>query len=573
MTRLLLAVFALNTAASVAAEPITRLLINRRLSTNGIEITPDGSHIVFWEIGPPGERRGDLLAMPIDGSEPPRVILEAEDFTRSIVARPGNYELLMLPDSNRVLAANPVNPQMGNQLFSVAVDGSGAVSISPRPLGGNFFSWELSPDGSRVLYSSNFFSANYGIYTAPTDGSGAFTLLAPPDADTGGGEFLPDGQSVVYVKRNQLVVEPTDGGAELEIGDLPADAAFLKVTPDGRYASFGRGELYQADLTRPDSIERIDMFGNARTIPKISGDGTAVVFPDNSVDLYAKTLANDTLVLLTEGVGSVGGPNAEVLIGDRVAFASGTQLYSQNLAGTDLRQFTTTPQFDEYQSTTLGRIASAGDGETVLFVGEFNADRRAELFAAPLLGGEATQLSDTAPFLASSSDTRIGPLELVADNQVLFGILYGVRFSNEATNLFTVPVDGSSASRQLTFFPDDFRISELEVSPDGRWAVFTVTDYDARFPDFGDTPREAMGVFAVEVETGIVTPLSAGMTDVYVGDIRFIGDTGQVMFGIYNSQDQTTSLMVSNLLAIPEPLGLAMALSAAAIVGAAVRQR
>lgn len=549
------------------AGPVTRVLTERTFATSRSELTPDGSHLVFW-AEPDENGLPDLFSLPLDGSAPAMRIFQTPDFMPSILGRSRVFELLTPAGSSHVLAATPVTPQLGVQFYSVAIDGSGVTAISPAPISSNFFSWQLNADGSRVVISSDFGSdQRFGVYSARTDGSAPFLTLEPPSNESGFSGVTPDGESVIARDERGFILKPIDGGAELVLGGPGASGTRPQFTSDGQWVALGAADLGIANLTQSGSYERVDLFGDIGFRGFISGDETAVVFVDDNFDMLARRFAGGPTVNLSDDVDPVGAMWPYALARDRVVFrvwngpSNGYRLYTQNLAGTDLRLLADSPDFDQYDVLPIGSEQTPS-GDHVFFQGTYDNRQRRELFVAPIEGGPAIQLSDLGPLHIPGGLPAVSRVTPLSDDEVLFGGVYGQRLGPGVRNLFLTPTDGSSPQQQLTFLPEDQRIDEMQFSPDNRWIVYVAVDYDERFPDGSDTPVEAMGIYALEIETGIVTPLSGGMLpDVSIGQIRFAGDTGQVLFDLQGAG--RNDVMIANLLAIPEPSTLAWLMAGA----------
>jgi Tol biopolymer transport system component len=182
----------------------------RRLTSYGVYtaegvLSPDGRRIVFTSL-----KDGDLdiYTMNVDGTDVRRLTTTpgydggpwwSPDGTK-IVYRAWHYA----PDDSaglrayrELLAQRAIRPNR-MELFVMNADGSGQRQITA--LGGANFGPSWTPDGRRIIFSSNHTnprSRNFDLYVVGLDGSGLERVTANPEFD-GFPMFSPDGRTLVW---------------------------------------------------------------------------------------------------------------------------------------------------------------------------------------------------------------------------------------------------------------------------------------------------------------------------------------------------------------------------------------
>ncbi len=113
------------------------------------------------------------------------------------------------------------------------------------------------PQGNRIAFSvrQTDFATNggkYDLWLVNTDGSGLKPIAADPKRDTDP-RWAPDGKSLYFLSTrsgsSQIWRVPADGGAPVQVSNLPLDVSALEVSPDGATLAFSL-EVYPdcADL-------------------------------------------------------------------------------------------------------------------------------------------------------------------------------------------------------------------------------------------------------------------------------------------------------------------------------------
>ena len=196
-----------------------------RMTSNGVytaeaTLSPDGRTIVFTSL-----KDGDLelYTMNVDGSN-----------VRRLTNAPG-YDggAFFSPDSKKIIyrAWHPTGDSLAAyqdllkqglvrpnrmEIWVMNADGSGQTQITN--LGGANFAPFFTPDGQRVIFSSNYknpHSRNFDLYLVKLDGSGLEQVTTDTEFD-GFPMFSPDGKQLVWASNRHA---PTLGSTNLFIAD------------------------------------------------------------------------------------------------------------------------------------------------------------------------------------------------------------------------------------------------------------------------------------------------------------------------------------------------------------------
>ena len=197
----------------------------KRLTSNGVytaeaTLSPDGRTLVFTSL-----KDGDLemYLMNVDGSNVRRLTnvpgYDGGAFFspdgRQIVYRswhPTGEELKTYQD---LLAQGLVRP---NRMEIWVMDADGRNQRQVTRLGGANFAPFFTPDGRRIIFSSNHKnprSRNFDLYIVNTDGSGLEQITTDTEFD-GFPMFSPDGRKLVWASNRNA---PKPGGTDIFIAD------------------------------------------------------------------------------------------------------------------------------------------------------------------------------------------------------------------------------------------------------------------------------------------------------------------------------------------------------------------
>ena len=179
----------------------------KRLTNYGVytaegTLSPDGQTIVFTSL-----KDGDLdiYTMRIDGTNIKRLTTQPgydggpffSPDGKKIVYRAWHPTDTALTNYQNLLKQRLVRPNR-MEIWIMNADGSNQHQITN--LGGANFAPYFTPDGSRIIFSSNYKnprSRNFELYLVNPDGSGLEQVTAHPEFD-GFPMFSPDGKKLVW---------------------------------------------------------------------------------------------------------------------------------------------------------------------------------------------------------------------------------------------------------------------------------------------------------------------------------------------------------------------------------------
>jgi TolB protein len=120
-------------------------------------------------------------------------------------------------------------------------DGSGEVQLTNDPA----YDWnpEWSPDGRRILFTSNRPDLGPQVYVMNADGTGRMRLTDPP-ARSYSAAWSPDGQRIVFVRDGDLWMMNADASNQVPLLSRVGDEGSPDWSPDGRRIAFTNGSLW-----------------------------------------------------------------------------------------------------------------------------------------------------------------------------------------------------------------------------------------------------------------------------------------------------------------------------------------
>lgn len=180
----------------------------QRLTHNGVytaegTLSPDGRTIVFTSLV-----QGDLdiYTMNVDGTNVRRLTTTvgydggpffSPDGKQIVYRAYHPTDSAELADYRALLAQHIVRPSK-MEIWVMNADGSNQHQVTH--LGGANFAPYFTPDGRRIIFSSNFrnpHSGNFDLYLVNLDGSGLEQVTTSPEFD-GFPQFSPDGKHLVW---------------------------------------------------------------------------------------------------------------------------------------------------------------------------------------------------------------------------------------------------------------------------------------------------------------------------------------------------------------------------------------
>jgi Tol biopolymer transport system component len=232
--------------------------------------SPDGARVVFlartlagWELfGAPVDV---LPGAPPGGAQPVKL-------NGPLVAGAGYYGFTFAfsPDGTRVVYSSDERQKDRQELFVVASDGSGPpLVLHGTPVDSRDVSFfQIDPLGQRVLYTADHDrAATYELYSVPLDGSLAPKKLHAAlngERDVREFRFLPDGSTVVFSGEldseglYELYAVPLDGSkAPRKLNTLPLTIPDFEFVPEvGRVVY--RGDYPQGGSERLYGVDLYD---------------------------------------------------------------------------------------------------------------------------------------------------------------------------------------------------------------------------------------------------------------------------------------------------------------------------
>ena len=191
-----------------------------RLTSYGVytaegTLSPDGTTIVFTSLK---DGDLDLYTMNVDGSNVRRLTTTPgydggaffSPDGKQIVYRAWHPRDTALTNYQTLLSQRLVRPNR-MEIWVMNADGSNQHQITN--LGGANFAPYFTPDGRRIIFSSNYknpHSRNFDLYLVNADGTGLEQVTAHPEFD-GFPMFSPDGTKLMWAaNRNGKSIEQLD---------------------------------------------------------------------------------------------------------------------------------------------------------------------------------------------------------------------------------------------------------------------------------------------------------------------------------------------------------------------------
>jgi Tol biopolymer transport system component len=209
--------------------------------------------------------------------------------TVGTVGEPGVYRTLAIsPDGKRV-AVERTDPQTQNKdiwLFDAA--GGASTRLTSDPGWDAFPTW--SPDGSRIIFTSNRGGGVYDLYQKSSSGAGKEELFYQSTEGKGPNSWSPDGRFLIYYSIGQpthLRLLAVDGPADRKPAPL-VDPQFASVTgrfsPDGRWIAYSSNESGKNEI----SVRPFDAAAGTTGNPVIvtSGGGRTPLWGGDGKELF-----------------------------------------------------------------------------------------------------------------------------------------------------------------------------------------------------------------------------------------------------------------------------------------------
>lgn len=389
--------------------------------------------IVDWKVSPNGQRvimRGDLIGNGLRqlftaSTTQPGTLTRVDTNTQT----GDDYsvrEYEITPDGTRVVFLTDIDGAL--RLMSAPITGGPAVNLSDIT-SSDVTHFVLLQNSQQVIYRPDIVGSNFELFLASTSQAATsqkLTDLAAVGAQVDGGLFAgsPDGRSVVFAISGsnrghlaQLPINPT--GAISAVSPTGVDGSFIKslLPPENS----GRVQ-FTADFSEVNTTEA---FG------KFEGENFAIPLSDNSGVSIRRV--NSASLIRTPN-------NARILYTGNLTSNFGSELFSSAVdsAGTQVQISQSNSSF-----AVIIRFEVTPDSARVVYSGTLEADSGAGLFTALVsTAGTQTNLFNRAAG-QSLSNWAMSP----GGDQVIFTIQSTT--PAQAFELFSVPVDGSSAAEKI----------------------------------------------------------------------------------------------------------------------------
>ena len=436
------------------------------LSTTLPQFSPDGQYVVYRQDAVT-DGAFDLWSARVDGSSAPVLL------SQPLLATQGQFMFFAIsPDSERVVYAVDQDTTGKTELYSVRIDGVGAVTKLNLTLASDrdVIAFRISPTSDRVIYSADAQDwTDYGLFSVPITGPGNASVQLNPDlssdSDVDGFQISPDGDTVIYRRGrnatdvwNLYGVASNGGEAVLVNGALPPGAKvwnYFLITPDSNRV------VYLADST-------------------ISG----------TFDLFSVSLSGGGPVKLSTGVSAGFSIDPSFLIspdGARVVFRGATvaaqayQLFSVPVTGGTVVRLNGALQTGE---DVEAAFAISADSSKVVYRSDEDVNDVVEVYSVPVAGGTPTRLN---PSFALPVPTALDVLDFAISpdsTRVVYRADQNVDTLNE---LFSVPIGGGTSTKLNRSLASGGDVQNFRISPNGLWVIYGA-DQDA------DTVDELLGV-------------------------------------------------------------------------------
>jgi Tol biopolymer transport system component len=246
-----------------------------------------------------------------------------------------------------------------SEIYTMNADGTGVVKLTDNVA--NDYVPTFSPDGTKIVFTSDRDGDSDEIYTMNADGTGVVRLTNNSEIDDLP-SFSPDGKRIAYYGYDgqdyEIYTINADGTNQTGITNNMSDDADPVYSPDGTRIAFvssrdGCCDMYtmNADGTSPTRITSDGSVG-VEGGPDFSPGGTRIAFhrsrDDGCCDVFTMNVDGTDLTRLTDD-GSSAYPHFSP-DGTKIAFTSAQEVYAMNDDGTNRINLTNSPSFDAWSS-------------------------------------------------------------------------------------------------------------------------------------------------------------------------------------------------------------------------------
>ncbi len=492
----------------------TKIRIPTKLSTLGVgALSPDGGRLAFAS-------EGSIWVVPVHGKVDPDISGEPRKLTESMpdwVVAPawsGDGKWIAFNHIDEGHASIYLVPSEGGQTKQISVEAYRSSHHYDNRL-------SLSPDGKLLAFASTQKQEKgkreaLRIYTVPVEGGAAKRLT---DTYTREPEFSPDGSKIAYVKlrdvkpyetRSDVWVMPVQGGAPVQVADVPNRARSPVWSPDGKMIAFltePGGDAESKELWIVPVSER----GRPVAAPPKIGLPNATYHllggwtPENKIALFFPSPLHQAIYTVPASGGKATQVTPSGLAfhprwspdGKRIYYRSGLgELAFVPTGGGEPSLIPKRSDPVVAEATPGGGNAISPDGKKIVFSGFQRGLKGVHIWTIPIEGGEPTQL--TKP----PTDSRF-PCWSPDGNSIAFISGEKKEENGFVSHIYTIPAEGGEV-RQLTSESDRVAWSTIAWSPDGKFLAYFSKDLTVKvIPAAGGESRDVVKVGPIDSHSGL----------------------------------------------------------------------
>lgn len=205
------------------------------------------------------------------------------------VGEPGIYRTLTIsPDGKRVAVERTDRETQNRDIWLINVATGASTRFTSDPGWEAFPIW--SPDGSRIIFTSNRDGGVYNLYEKASSGSGNEKLLYKSMEGKGPTSWSPDGKFLVYYSLGQpthlrlLAVSGAPDRAVIPLVDPQFNSITARFSPDGRWIVYTSNESGKNEISVRPFDASTGTAGNPVTIT--NGGGRTPVWSGDGKELF-----------------------------------------------------------------------------------------------------------------------------------------------------------------------------------------------------------------------------------------------------------------------------------------------
>jgi Tol biopolymer transport system component len=205
------------------------------------------------------------------------------------VAEPGSYRTLMVSPDGKQVAFERNDPQTQNRDIWIAGSSSATSRRFTSDPGWDAFPlW--SPDGKRIIFTSNRGGATYDLYVKSATGDSPEQLLYKSSDGKGPTSWSPDGRFLVYYSLGQpthVRLLTVDGQPERQptpVIDAQYTSLTARFSPDGRWIAYVSNESGASEVSVRPFNSAFGSVGNPIVVTK--NGGRAPLWRSDSKELF-----------------------------------------------------------------------------------------------------------------------------------------------------------------------------------------------------------------------------------------------------------------------------------------------